>query len=411
MTPSNSAPPSPPAPGPAARPRVLGRYDTGRPGPTVVCVGALHGNEPAGLSAISRVLARLRADDVPLRGRILGVTGNRRALAERRRFVDRDLNRRWTPDNIARIAQGAVETAEDQETRELLAVFLPLLRHGPVSFIDLHSTSSLSTPFSCMADVLRNRPLALALPIPVVLGLEEVIEGSMLGYLCDLGHVGVAVEGGQHDDPRTIDFHESALLLMLVAAGSLEPRHVPDLAAHRARLAAVNAGMPAVCEIRHRHVVRSEDEPFVMAPGFVNFQIVERGQVVADDRRGPVRAPETGLMMLPRYQGQGDDGFFIARPVTRNALRLSAALRTLRLDVLVPYLPGVSRDPNRADHFIADPAIARVAVKEVFHLFGYRHERAHAEQLVFSRRSPAARPVLPAELAPLLRASEESTEG
>src|SRR5690606_23870109 len=138
-----------------------------------------------------------------------GVTGNLRALQAGRRYLDRDLNRRWTPENIAKITRGGPETSEDRETLELLQVFVPLMRRGRVSFIDLHSTSGPSTPFSCMADVLRNRPRALALPIPVVLGLEEVIEGSMLGYLCDLGHVGVAVEGGQHSDPRTVDFHES----------------------------------------------------------------------------------------------------------------------------------------------------------------------------------------------------------
>jgi hypothetical protein len=380
---------------------VLGRYSTGRPGPTVVCTGAIHGNEPAGLSAISRVLDRLRAQGLPLRGEFVGVSGNRRAVALGRRFVDRDLNRRWTPEGVARVTSGQIETSEDQETRELLAVFLPLMRRGQVHFIDLHSTSGMSTPFSLMADVLRNRPLALALPIPVVLGLEEVIEGSMLGYLVDLGHVGVAVEGGQHADPRTIDFHESALLLMLVAAGSLAARDVPDLAEHRARLAAINSGMPNVCEIRHRHVVKPDDEPFVMKPGFFNFRRVSKGQHVADDRRGHVRVPEAGLMMLPRYQGEGDDGYFIARPVSRAALRVSAALRTLRLDALVPYLPGVSRHPERVDHYIADPAVARVAVTQVFHLFGYRQVRVHAERLVFSRRSPAAKTTLPAELAAL----------
>lgn len=396
MTPSSSAPPSDP-PDPGAWPRVLGRLGSGRPGPTVVCVGAIHGNEPAGLPAISRVLARLRERGVAVRGELVGVTGNRRALAAGTRFVDRDLNRRWTAQNIARLASGAVETSEDQETRELLAVFLPLMRRGPVRFIDLHSTSGPSTPFSLMADVLRNRPLALALPIPVVLGLDEVIEGSMLGYLCDLGHVGVAVEGGQHDDPRTVDFHESALLLMLVAAGSLDARDLPDLAEHRARLAAVNAGMPAVCEIRQRHVVRPDDEPFVMKPGFVNFQLVMRDQVVARDRGGDVRVSETGLMMLPRYQGQGDDGYFIARPVSRTALRVSAALRTLRFDALMPYLPGVSRHPERADHYIAGPSVA-VAVSQMFALFGYRQVRAHAERLVFSRRRPDGDVALPAEL-------------
>lgn len=386
--------------------RVVGRLDSGRPGPVVVVTGAIHGNEPAGLRAIERVLARLQGERGRLRGRLVGVAGNLRAGALGRRYVDRDLNRRWTPHTIARIVNaGPDEASEDAETLELLEVFVPLLRaaSGPVVFLDLHSTSGPARPFSCMADVLRNREVALALPIPVVLGLEEVIDGSMLGYLCDLGHVGVAVEGGQHADPRTADCLESALLLVLVAAGALAPGDLPELPEHVARLAALGAGLPAVCEIRHRHVVRPADEPFTMLPGFENFQPLLRGQVVAHAQGGPVRAPEAGIMMLPRYQGQGDDGYFIAAPVSRAALSLSAALRRARLDRLVPLLPGVSRHPERPDHFVADPHVARARVTEVFHLFGYRHVRAHGEALVFSRRSPGRAPggPLPAELRAL----------
>lgn len=386
--------------------RELGRHDAGRPGPVFVALGGVHGNEPAGLAAIERVLARLPG--LPLAGTFLGLAGNLRGLAAGRRYVDRDLNRRWTPENIARIVNaGGDEASEDRETLELLRVFVPLLRAArrPIVFIDLHSTSGKARPFSCMADVLRNRAIALALPVPVVLGLEEVIEDSMLGYLCDLGHVGVAIEGGQHDDPATVDCHESALLLMLVAAGALPEEAVPDLREHFARLAARTAGLPAVCEIRHRHVVRASDEPFVMEPGFENFQPLRKGQLVARDSGGPVAAREGGLMMLPRYQGQGDDGYFIAAPVSPAALGVSAALRRMRLDRLVPLLPGVSRHPERKDQFIADPRVARVAVTQVFHLFGYRHVRAYGERLVFSRRSPARAPDggLPAELQPLGR--------
>ena len=388
----------------SSRARALGRHDQGRPGPTFVAFGGVHGNEPAGLAAIERVLARLPA--LPLRGAFVGLAGNLRGLAAGRRYLDCDLNCRWTAENIARIVNaGADEASEDRETLELLEVLVPLLRGArrPVVFIDLHSTSGPAKPFSCMADVLRNRQIALALPIPVVLGLEEVIDGSMLGYLCDLGHIGVAVEGGQHDDPQTVECHESALLLMLVAAGALAEADVPDLRGHYARLAARTAGLPAVCEIRHRHVVRPKDEPFVMEPGFENFQTLRKGQVVARDSHGPVVAHDGGLMMLPRYQGQGDDGYFVAAPVSRAALTVSAALRTMRLDRLVPLLPGVSRHPERTDHFIADPQVARIAVTQVFHLLGYRHVRAHGESLVFSRRSPARAPDggLPPELRPL----------
>lgn len=370
---------------------MLGRRSGARPGPTVVAFGGIHGNEPAGVAAIGRVLRRL--DGLPLRGELVGLAGNLRAMAAGRRYVDRDLNRRWTGEHIARIVNaGADEASEDRETVELLQVIVPLIRAArePIVFLDLHSTSGPARPFSCMADVLRNRRIALALPIPVVLGLEEVLEGSMLGYFCDLGHVGVAVEGGQHDDPATVDCLESALLLMLVAAGALAEGDVPELREHYARLAARAAGLPAVCEIRHRHVVRPKDEPFVMEPGFENFQPLRKGQVVAHDAHGPVRAHSGGLMMLPRYQGQGDDGYFVAGVVSRAALTVSAALRALQLDRLVPLLPGVSRHPERVDHFVADPRVARVAVTQVFHLFGYRHMRAHGESLVFSRRSPAA---------------------
>ncbi len=48
---------------------VLGDYDGGRPGPTVLALGGLHGNEPAGVEAAKRVLARLQRGDVEYRGR------------------------------------------------------------------------------------------------------------------------------------------------------------------------------------------------------------------------------------------------------------------------------------------------------------------------------------------------------
>ncbi len=383
--------------------RVLGRHSSGRPGPTVVVTGGVHGNEPAGCEALLRVLARLEREKTALRGELWGVAGNLRALAAGRRYLDRDLNRRWIREDIARIVNaGPEEAIEDHEQLELLELFAPLLARArqPIVFFDLHSTSGPAAPFSCMADVLRNRGVALALALPVVLGLEEVLDGSLLGYLCDLGHIGVAVEGGQHNDPATIDCHESALWIMLVAAGALEAAQVPDLALHRERLASGARGLPAVCEIGHRHIVRPEHEPFVMLPGFENFQKITRGQLVAHDARGPVHAPLAGRVMLPRYQGLGDDGYFIAAPVSPLALHVSAALRLLQLDRLVPLLPGIRRHPERADHFIADPQVARTRVVDVFHLFGYRHVRTVGADLVFTRRAPGMQGVrsMPAEV-------------
>ena len=65
----------------AAMPRILGDVGSATDGPTLIVVGGLHGNEPAGVGALQRVFARLRADDCLPRGRLVGLSGNRAALA------------------------------------------------------------------------------------------------------------------------------------------------------------------------------------------------------------------------------------------------------------------------------------------------------------------------------------------
>jgi succinylglutamate desuccinylase len=383
--------------------RLLGSYSVGLEGPTVVLIGGMHGNEPAGTRAIPRVLRQLAEREAPLRGRVIGLAGNLGALAAGHRYLDRDLNRGWTHEGVAALLDPAAGpgAAEDREQRELLATLAPLLAEArePLVFLDLHSTSGDSPPFTVMADVLRNRAVGLSFPLPVILGIEELLDGTLLGYFCDLGHVAVAVEGGQSQDPRTVANHEAAIWSTLIAAGSLPAGAVPNLEAHCHRLREAARGLPPIVEIRHRHLVRADDG-FRMAPGWVSFMPVRRGQVVAEDRHGPVECPEAGLMLMPRYQAQGEDGYFVVRGVSPFWLRVSAVLRRARLDRLVPLLPGVRPHATLPDRYVVDPAVARWQVVNVFHLFGYRHVREAGDSLVFSRRRPGFRRLdrLPPEL-------------
>ena len=99
-----------------------------------------------------------------------------------------------------------------------------------------------------------------------------------------------------------------------------------------------------------------------------------------------VRAPDDGLLLMPRYQTQGDDGYFMIRPVGRPWLRISALLRRLRLESLLPLLPGVRSDPDRPRTLRVNRKVARLFAVQIFHLFGYRHCRPEGEILLFSRR-------------------------
>lgn len=368
--------------------RELGAWDQGRPGPTVLVLAGIHGNEPAGVLAVQRVLGRLQELETPMRGRLVALAGNLGALAAKKRFLARDLNRGWGAAATAALLATApvCDSAEDGEQRELLAAFDRELSTaaGPLVVLDLHSSSAGGSPFLCLADTIDNRRLGLATRVPIILGIEETLDGTSLEWFAERGIVSVAVEGGQHDDPATVANHEAVLWRVLRHLGMTPPGAV-DLDAHTARLEAACKGAPAIVEIVRRHAITAADA-FRMAPGFTNFMRVARGTVLATDRSGEIRAPGPCLVMLPLYQALGDDGFFLARAVRPFWLRVAAALRALRLDALVPLMPGVRRDPLDRRTILVDPRVARWFVTEIFHLLGFRKERRRGDSLAFTRR-------------------------
>ncbi|MEZ5962631.1 MAG: succinylglutamate desuccinylase/aspartoacylase family protein [Planctomycetota bacterium] len=369
--------------------RELGSYDAGRQGPTLLICGGIHGNEPAGVHAARRFLAALREQALPIAGRVEAIAGNLGALAQRQRFLVRDLNRGWGDERLAGLRGLGHEraAAEDLEQRGMLAVFerADAHRRGPLVFVDLHTSSGEGAPFTCTGDTLPNRRLAMSLPLPLILGLEETIEGAVLEWFNMRGHAALAIEGGQHDRPESVDNHEASLWLLLVATGMLPAARVPNLETWRARLRASARGAPPVVEIRYRHVIGPSDG-FRMRPGFKTFQAVARGEQLGTSADGEVRSPEGGRVLLPLYQPQGEDGFFLGRDVRPFWLGVARWARKLRLDRAVRLLPGVRRAKDDPHTLLASQRVARWYLVEVFHLLGFRKQRKHGEVLVFSRR-------------------------
>lgn len=385
MSGKTSAPPS----GGRIFSRLLGRYTTGAEGPMLLVCGGLHGNEPAGPLAALRVIERLEEIRPALRGEFLAVAGNLEALARARRFLNFDLNRCWNEAQVARLLKQAPadDVREEGEQRALLEFVEDAQARAtaPLAFLDLHTTSGKSAPFAMIGDTRRNRRLAFALPGSVILGLAETIDGTLLGYLEERGHAALVVEAGQHGDPRAVDLHESAIWLTMASAGLLDENDIPDHAALRARLAEATRGLPRVAEVRYRHGVEA-GSGFAMEPGYHGFRIIEAGEVLARDKDGPVRAPERGRLLMPLYQDQGNDGFFLVRPVKRLWLKLSSLLRMLRLHVLLRALPGVRKHPELKNTLKVNQKLARFFPVEIFHLFGYRRRRGENGHLVFTRR-------------------------
>ena len=366
---------------------LMGSVVGSQPGPTLLIVGGIHGNEPAGVLAAERVLPRLVERSTAIRGEIVFLRGNTRALERKVRFIDVDFNRQWTTTIIAANKSRLSSASEGLEQRELLTCLSEVISRarGDVYFIDLHTTSAHGEPFATVGDTLRNRRFALMFPLTIVLGLEEQIEGTMLEYLNNLGAITLGVEAGQHDALSSVDHHEAVIWNALAATGNLPREQVVDLEHWQSVLKRAGLGS-RIIEVRYRHSISPKDD-FRMEPGFRSFEPVSRGQVLARDRSGDITARESGLILMPLYQKLGDDGFFLAREVKRFWLKLSAVLRRLRVGNYMHVLPGVRRDGRNQDVLIINTRIARLLPLQIFHLLGFRRLRWVDNNLVVSRRA------------------------
>lgn len=370
-------------------PRVLGHLPGRAHAPTLIVVAALHGNEPSGVLALERVIRRLEAERHAVAGSFVALVGNRRALGLRQRFVDEDLNRIWRRGRLDELRAG--QPPASAEESEMLALDLELRAaidnaDAAVYLLDLHTTSAPGPAFSVLNDTLPNRDFALKVPAPTVLGLEEELSGTLLSYLAgnfELRSMGF--ESGQHDDLLAIDHAEAGIWIVLAESGVLDEPAWPEVAAARDTLERATRHLPRLVDVQYRHAITASDG-FRMHPGFRGFQRVRRGDVLGDDHRGEVCASMDGLLLMPLYQGKGDDGFFIVRTVRPFWLRLSALMRRWHLVERLHWLPGIRRHPSLEDALIVDKRVAVVLAVELFHLMGFTRVGPVGERFVTMRR-------------------------
>jgi succinylglutamate desuccinylase len=280
----------------------------------VAIVGGIHGNEPAGVQAATRVVERLIREQAVIRGRVVALAGNLAALQKGVRFVKEDLNRRFTPPLVEALEQGPDPSAVDEarEQAELYGALRPWLtpRGGQTVVLDLHTASGFGSPFIVPDGPPEARRLADALLVSQVHGLGRLIQGTFTSWAATQEHLALGFEGGQHQDPRTPRVLEALVWQSLLVLGVVAPIDVPDGGHQRRVLEALALGHPRAVEVVYRHAITPENG-FKMLPGFVNLQPVWQGQVLAHDHRGEVRCPGDGWLLLPLYQGLGSEGFLI----------------------------------------------------------------------------------------------------
>jgi len=291
--------------------RIIGKYTSGKKGPLLFVSAGIHGNEPSGVMALQRVFKELEKTKPEIKGTLIGISGNLEALRQNKRYIDEDLNRTWTKENMQK---GEANSHEEKEMYEIVDV----LKNYPESdftkryFMDCHTTSSDSAPYLSVQEVNDNDAWSRNFPTYIVRGFSDIITGDFDHYLSRTGLTGFVFEAGQHESKTSVENHEGMIWLCLKEACGLDLTQISCYPTCVENFTQKNAPEQKVFDIEYRHGLKDKDE-FKMEPGFENFQEIKKGELLAVQNGREIKSEWNARIFMPLYQAQGNDGFFVIK--------------------------------------------------------------------------------------------------
>lgn len=303
--------------------RIIGSYTQEINGPMVIAIGAIHGNEDAGLKAIQLMLKMLEVEPITnhkfrFRGTFMGVLGNVAAHEKGVRYIERDLNRMWDTDIINQVMSSDPnelqnEYAEMYMLQKAIKDAIEQYQPSQVVVIDLHTTSSSKGIFAIPNDKdPESVRIASHLKAPVVLEILSGIHGTTLNYFNqdygDIDMTSVVFESGQHEDPLSVNRAIAALTNCLAIVDCVDYADVENQ--HNALLEAYSKDLPRITRVvDHFHI--PDITKFKMLEGFENFQAISKGEALAEYDGKTLYSSHDARILMPLYQEKGEDGYFI----------------------------------------------------------------------------------------------------
>ena len=295
--------------------RVLGKYSRGRKGPALIITADVLGNEFSGIWAFLNVLDSLTRLNLPIRGELTGLVGN---VGSSRKGLLMGLNE--NPRYY--MADGPLwDFGENQGYNEAVE-FVELIeefekaQHAMITgvyYMDFKTGPLLKQPYICVSRDLNCLRFAEHLPFKIIKGLEDFITDHMGFYLNAKGYIGYTLKVGLSNSYSSREMQEAAIWLALVNCGCLDQQEVPYFSFYHNILNNSIEGKRATAfDVVYKYTIQ-EDEFFRMVSGYQNFQKITKGELLATSDGGPVISHWDGLIFMPVYHTQRQDGFFILK--------------------------------------------------------------------------------------------------
>mgnify|MGYP000214901378 CR=1 FL=1 len=293
--------------------RLIGELKGVNEGPLLIFIGGLHGNEAQGLFALENIFSKFSIPLAQCAGKAIALRGNLKAIAANKRYIAKDLNRIWKDAEILKTQGSTLEELEEYEAIKQYIESEIEKGYPAVYLIDLHTTSAPTIPFAVTRNSPKNKQLIEDIDIPYITGLDGFLDGTLLSWMCEKGHCGLAFEAGQHQSKTSMIKHEAFVQLSMFYTG-----FTPSIS--EKEIQAIHNKLDEEIRPKHNHFVLTdryaiaEGETFKMEEGFTNFQRIYAGEILAKNQHGEILAESDANIFMPLYQKQGNDGFFIIKP-------------------------------------------------------------------------------------------------
>jgi len=146
----------------------------------------------------------------------------------------------------------------------------------------------------------------IAIKIPIITKLFSKVKGSFSQYYNSKNISTIVFEGGAIGDPASIYNHEMGIFRILEKIKIIKKEDVPDFIGKKITTNNDNN----TYKVKYIHQI-SENDNFLMKPNVTNFQVIKKGEILGYDNNGDVLSPFDGKILMPLYQEQGNEGFYI----------------------------------------------------------------------------------------------------
>jgi len=247
-------------------------------GKTSVIIACTHGNETCGIYAFNSLLTDLVIES----GTVIFCIGNPRVLEKKDRFTEMNLNRAFKEKGLF--------TLEETQTYEYKrALEIKLLLDEADALLDIHSSKNIPAEQFIICES-NNYFIADQLPFAKqISGFETYEPGGTEGYMNSKSKIGIGIECGQHDDPKSIDKAVESILSFLIAMGHIN---------------GINK-IQKQERLRISFLYKNLNKDFTLSRNFIDFEEIEKNTLIGYDGTVPVFSPfKSKILFAHNYKNQ-----------------------------------------------------------------------------------------------------------